>query len=54
MRCYVTAVVIKVKTEAHSPSLECIGSFEISDVQLECVTVRNSTIAGVVGWATNQ
>jgi hypothetical protein len=54
LRYYVTAVVIKVKTEVRSPSLECIGGFEISYVLLECAAARNSTIAAVVGWTTNQ
>jgi hypothetical protein len=54
LRCCVTAVVIKVKTEVHSPSLDCARGFEISDALLECAAARNSTVAGVVGWATNQ
>jgi hypothetical protein len=51
--CDVTVVVIKVKTEVPSRSLESIGGVEFSYVLLECVTAQNSTIAGVVGWATN-
>jgi hypothetical protein len=53
LMCDVTVVVIKVKTEVPSRSLESIGGVEFSYVLLECVTAQNSTIAGVVGWATN-
>jgi hypothetical protein len=54
LRCYVTVVVIKAKTEVPSRSLESIAGVEFSYALLECVTAQNSTIAGVVGWATDQ
>ena len=54
LRCYVTAVVIKVKTEVRSRSLEGIGGVGISYALLGRGAAKNSTIAGVVGWATNQ
>jgi hypothetical protein len=52
--CDVTVVVVKVKAEVRSKWLERIGVVEISYALLECVTAQNSTIAGVVGWATDQ
>jgi hypothetical protein len=54
LRCYVPAVVIKVKTEVRSRSLEGVGGVGISYTLLECVAAKNSTIGAVVGWATNQ